>query len=381
MRGSNGFWTILILLHGFTLTAGTINYSFIELEQNFLVGNIDFSDNGRYLVSFAGMVSRVDVETGQVISLDSNVITHLGGASTINGDGGRVAFNGRHITNAMDGIFVYDFNSSELIPLVESNTASFIVPSISGDGNRVLFVSDVDLGNNSDGSQEMFLADINLNQVFQLTDNAPGPNVITHYPSGINYDGSKVCFNNDIGGMPPGLYLWEEGGLRMLTDKTADDPAMSQDGTAIVFSSVNPETGFHDLYIYDLLTDTLTLLAEAHNFGTHIPEISGDGQWVTVMSTANFSGQNQASTVYVISRQGEVYPLAESLFFLPPRISYNGDRILFWQGDFSGGALILGVRNLTVPLLSNFGLVFFVLILMAAGILLGSRQRRADPSH
>ncbi len=365
---------IALLFLVFAPFAATRNleYALEEIPQNFLLGNIDFSDDGRFLGVFAGTVSRVNVDTGQVDVLDPQVLQHLHDACTINADGSRVAVNGVYYPNTSYGVFVYDFNTAQVIPAIEASSgdSSFVAPSISGNGQRVLFVGRIDLGNNADGSLEIFLADLPSGEVLQLTDTQPGPSVLTHYPSGINFDGSKACFNGDHGGPGPGLFLWEEGqGVRTLTDIEVNDPSMNQEGTAIVFSSRNSQTLYYDIYVYDLTTETLEIVAVGNDFdSTLIPEISGDGRWIVVTSAGNLTGQHFGSTVYVLNRQGGIYPVADSHNVIYPRISHGGERILFWQGELAGGRLFLGSCQELVPVLSPLGLALFSLALMVGAL-------------
>src|SRR5215471_17689808 len=144
-------------------------------------------------------------------------------------------------------------------------------PSISGDGNHIVFKSSADLtGGNADGTTEIFLCDRASAAFTQITNTTRG----FTFGGSINEDGSLVTldFSADLTGGNPDLsaeiFLYDAAGasLAQVTNATAGFsrfPSISADGTHISFRSLANLTGGNadgnsEIFLYDRTTANLT---------------------------------------------------------------------------------------------------------------------------
>jgi len=119
------------------------------------------------------------------------------------------------------------------------NTAGDHFPSISGDGSKIAFYSDVD------GDREIFVVNSDGSGLLQLTSNTASD----QFPS-ISGDGSKIAFYSNVDGDYEIFVINSDGtGLLQLTSNTAWDghPSISGDGSKIAFFS-NVD-GDHEIFV------------------------------------------------------------------------------------------------------------------------------------
>jgi Tol biopolymer transport system component len=110
-----------------------------------------------------------------------------------------------------------------------TNTATDGAPSISGDGSKIAFESDLD------GDNEIFVVNSDGSGLTKLTSNT----ATDWYPC-ISGDGSKIAFQSDVDGDNEIFVVNSDGtGLTQLTHNTAadDSPSISGDGSKIAFQS------------------------------------------------------------------------------------------------------------------------------------------------
>jgi Tol biopolymer transport system component len=250
---------------------------------------------------------------------------------TINQDGSLVAFRSSldiiHGQNA-DGnpeIFLYDTKTKSLAQLTHTpppviNTG----PSLSGDGERLVLLSSVDLspGENREGKTEIFLFEKKTGKFTQLThipsslsgkENVPP---VVHSSAVISRDGTKVVIastadlvkgeNND-GGSQFFIYDLTKKNITQLTHMKGNPgtmshqhgpPALNDKATRLAFLSMSGldhsdhEEGQPAIFLLDLSTQSITPLVKAPNCLLHNPTMNGDGTKVAFSSTCDFIGEN-----------------------------------------------------------------------------------------
>ena len=164
---------------------------------------------------------------------------------------------------------------------------NFMLPHLSRDGSRVVFASAANLtGQNADHSWEVFLYDVPSSTLSQIT-SSPTSNAGNDVPS-ISGDGSRIVYRRMVAA-PPNAYLdiWlydVAAGTHTLISQPAN-PAfalsaqISADGTKVVIEQANV-----GIRLYDVVALTNTPVA----IGGFNPSISGDGRYITVEA---FGGQ------------------------------------------------------------------------------------------
>ena len=191
-------------------------------------------------------------------------------------------------------------------------------PVMSRDGRYVAFWHSGDLvaGQNTDGSFELFRADLDAGgggAIEQLTSGlAPNP---YHSAPSISDDGSRIAFvlEADIAGQNPDgsweLFLWEAGVFRQLTNwqpamgvgRTLLFPSISGDGQTVVFAG----EGHVDASLPGPVVDEeifrwregvagserLTT-ATSKGDSSFFARVSRDGRRVVFLSLSNFAGTN-----------------------------------------------------------------------------------------
>jgi Tol biopolymer transport system component len=180
-----------------------------------------------------------------------------------------------------------------------------LYPAISSDGTHIAFESNADLtGENGDGNFEIFSHDDISGTLSQVTHTTAGG---SHVPS-ISGDGSRIVFHSSadpIGHNPDGnleIFLFDAatGGLTQVTDATgrdSQDPAISGDGSTIAFESWANLTGKNtdrsrEIFTYDVATGNLTQVTDSFSGQSQGASISADGRRIAFHSNANLIGQN-----------------------------------------------------------------------------------------
>jgi uncharacterized protein (TIGR03437 family) len=250
----------------------------------------------------------------QQLPVPTNVIgTFIRSASN---DGKRIVFdsindyNGRNV-DSNNEIWVYDVDTRSIIMITDTaflkdpadSTKTILevnnnTPVISGDGTKIVFVSNADLGGttNPDGNYEVFMASIprgaTTATITRLTDTGADfdgetvKQIASNYSPTLNDDGSVVSFLstrktfNAIAGGPAAYAALQEG------------PAGSQtapDGNGELFL-INQTTK-----VYSQVTVTRDIDAKPAftvlGFNAS-PHFSGDGRTLAFVSGFNFPGAN-----------------------------------------------------------------------------------------
>ena len=214
---------------------------------------------------------------------------------SINSDGSRIAFESAEDflnpgggTVGLSNIWIYDTSTMTYTRVTSGTDADrdSTVPSISGDGTRVAFISDADLlneGEIGDNQYEVWLFDTDTMTLTRISTTTAGRG-----PSGgvvISGDGSTIAFHSDlemegesIASNEDEIWIYHVGGksLERLTYSTPDDgtrtstnPALSWDGSRVTFQNhsdflnqgipVNAE----EIWMYDYATDSFNRVTDS----------------------------------------------------------------------------------------------------------------------
>jgi uncharacterized protein (TIGR03437 family) len=270
--------------------------------------------------SHAQQSTSTDEISLRLLPVPTNVIgTSVRGASN---DGKRLVFdsindyNGNNVDSNTE-IYVYDVDTHSTIQI--TNTANIpdpsdstktlasinnVTPAISGDGTKIVFVSNAALGNtvNDDYNYEVYVADLPRGAtqatITRITDTGKNNDsevikqIFNNYAPGINDDGSIVTFLstrrafNAITGGPQAFTALKEGPNGNQSDPTKlTDP----DGNGEVF-------------IYSSATKTYTQVTASRDVDATsgftvkgfnaAPIPSGDGRSVVFLSGFNYPGAN-----------------------------------------------------------------------------------------
>jgi Tol biopolymer transport system component/PKD repeat protein len=185
--------------------------------------------------------------------------------ASISDDGSKITFSSD--VDGDDEIFVVNSDGSGLTQLTY-NTAYDWEPSISGDGSKIVFVSDVD------GDYEIFVVNSDGSGLTQLTYNT----INDIYPT-ISDDGSKIAFQGDYN-----IFLINSDGtgLTQLTGSQWDfEPFISGDKSKIAYYSL--VDGDREIFVVN--SDGTGLTQLTHNTESdYTPSISDDGSKIAFYS-------------------------------------------------------------------------------------------------
>ncbi len=260
----------------------------------------------------------------QLLPVPPNVIgTFVKGVSN---DGKRIVFdsindyNGRNV-DSNNEIWVYDVDTRAVIMITDTQdlkdpadtTKTTLrvnneTPVISGDGTKVVFVSNADLGDakNPEGNYELYMADLprgaTTATIRRLTDTgADTPNetvkeIFSNYAPAINDNGSVVAFTstrrtfNPIAGGPAVFTALKEG-------PNNSDP----DGNGELFILDVAGRRYSQATVTRDVDATVNFTVRGFNGQPHL---SGDGRTLAFISGFNFAGANANKNT---DFNGEIY--------------------------------------------------------------------------
>ncbi|MFN2134187.1 MAG: FG-GAP-like repeat-containing protein [Anaerolineae bacterium] len=187
-----------------------------------------------------------DITYTQVTSTSGSILGGFNLWPSLDGESQHIAFfSDRDLTgrnqDANFEIWRYDLAAGTFLQVTESRECVNLYPSISADGTRVVFASDCDLagGGNTDGNQEIYLAEIGPTGAVSLTQLSTTQNMLNDQPA-ISADGTRAAFVQDanaagdiivydISGATPAPIRTYDGGV-------AAQPSLNADGTYIAFA-------------------------------------------------------------------------------------------------------------------------------------------------
>lgn len=215
---------------------------------------------------------------------------------TISSDGRLVAFSGTSDLIGQNAdhsyeVFLYDSQTGVTSQLTDGIGINSLTPFISGDGSKVAFISNRnEVGQNADGSYEIFLYDLQSSAVTQITNGTIGNQI-----DSIDLSGSAISFyswDNYTGGNSDNnvevfVYNASTNEFKQITSTTGNGflnggSRLDATGTHLMFGSflnlAGGDPGFrYRVFSKDLVTGTLKQISA---IGVEaIPgSISADGQ-------------------------------------------------------------------------------------------------------
>jgi uncharacterized protein (TIGR03437 family) len=241
----------------------------------------------------------------------------------VSNDGKRIVldsfndYNGRNADSNFE-VYVYDVDSRSMIQITDTadikDTSdppktlfriNNTTPAISGDGTKIVFISNADLGGttNEDRNFEIYMASLPRNSTTvtisritdtgKNTDNEAVKEIINNYTPSINDDGSVITFASTrqafkaIDGGPQGFTVSREGPKG---DQTVpDDQKTAPDGNGEIFLYNNSTKSFSQVTASRDVDATSNFIVRGFNSA---PLLSGDGRTMVFISGFNYPGPN-----------------------------------------------------------------------------------------
>lgn len=210
-------------------------------------------------------------------------------------------------------IILFDATSNAFIPVTETINESSMSPSISADGSRIAFASNLyPTGFSRFGNSEIFLFDTHTHEYAQVTNTTSGFNILP----AIGGDGKRIVFRSDAdlaihnADRSWEIFLFDTTSktFTQITDSAGDNAyylgysygtlLINADGSRIVFQSYDDLTGENadrssEIYLYDVDIKAFAQITDIPSGDPHFePSISADGSRVVFVSGANLTGRN-----------------------------------------------------------------------------------------
>ena len=246
----------------------------------------------------------------------------------ISTDGGTVAFYS-HASNLVDGktdangnradVFVHDVATGETVNITDGGDSASYDPAVSADGAWVVYWSHASnlVDGEVDGNgnlPDIFLYDGTTGETINITNGANGPS----YNPQISADGSTVVFHSHATNLVDGE-VDENGGLADIFrydvatgqtssityggDRSSYDPAVSGDGSTVVFwshasnlvASATDANGFSpDIFVHDVASGGTVNVTDGGDAPSYDPVVTSDGTTVAFWSHASNLGDAAA---------------------------------------------------------------------------------------
>ncbi|MEO6987342.1 MAG: DUF4214 domain-containing protein, partial [Aquihabitans sp.] len=209
-------------------------------------------------------------------------------------------------TNGQPDIFRWDRDTGQTIRITNGNGASGI-PSISGDGHAVAFLSEASNLVTGDTNNKMDVFRWTMaDGIVGITHNAGTGNTKANGDSDwptISADGSTIAFvskatnlvANDTNGHSD-LFVHRGGSIKAVTKgnmATDERPSLSADGQVVVFASpasnlvANDTNNSFDIFRHHLQQGTVSVTYGAGNGDSKAPSVSASGNEIAFESTAS----------------------------------------------------------------------------------------------
>ncbi len=273
-----------------------------------------------FIIAVFGTIAALNRTTAQqtvtdevsiaLLPVTPNVIgTQIRGASN---DGKRIVFdsindyNGKNVDSNRD-IWVYDVDSRSIIQITDTadlkedttdvnkvtTTINNETPAISGDGTKIVFVSNADLGGtkNEDRNYEVFVADLPRNSttptIKRITDTGKDTDtefvkeIFSNYTPTINDDGSVIAFVSTRQN-----FKAVDGGAQAFTALKEGPTNDNPDGNGEIFVYNSNTKRFSQATATRDVDATVNFVVRGFNIN---PYLSGNGQTLAFVSGFNFT--------------------------------------------------------------------------------------------
>src|SRR5438093_5364790 len=318
---------------------------------------------------------RVEAMTPPGIFSDSPSISADGQGVVFLGDGDLIP--GQNPDRVLQ-LFLYDARDHRYTQLTHFRSATenrtILKPQLSGNGDSVVLTSDADLvpGQNTDGSEEVFVFDLRSNRVIQITHTTPPAR---HHWSVISHDGQTVLFVENLKpqftGGSTNLYAWtrQTGEIRLQIDShigvmagVFESLVLAGQGHRAAFVSrmdflgENPDLNF-EVYTVDIPSGTLRQVTHSSTCLNLLPTLSTDGRWLVFVSNCEFDALNDDGSGNLFATRldtGEVVPLTQTgtglVGFEPLTMDLSGQTVAYAVGGNLPGRVMRSPQVFTANL-------------------------------
>jgi len=265
------------------------------------------------LKSSTAQTTTTDEVSIALLPVPTNVIgTQVRGVSN---DGKRIVFdsindyNGRNVDSNRE-IWVYDVDTRSIIQITDTAdikdpadatktiaTITSETPAISGDGTKIVFVSNASLGGatNDDYNYEVYLADLPRNAttatIKRITDTGKDSDtefvqgIFSNYSPTISDDGSVISFVSTRR-----TFKAITGGAQAFTaSKEGPNNNIDPDGNGEIFLYRTGTNSYSQVTISRDVDATVNFVVKGFNSN---PYLSGNGQRLVFLSGFNYAGAN-----------------------------------------------------------------------------------------
>ncbi len=253
--------------------------------------------------------------TDEVALFPLPVPTNVIGTSTrgTSNDGQRIVFDSINDYNGNNKdsnteIWVYDVNTRSIIQITDTPAdvkdpadankvlyrLNSVSPAISGDGTKIVFVSNASFGDfkNDDGNYEIYLADLPRGAtsatITRITDTGPNfenefvREIFTNYEPTINDDGSQIGFVSTRQ-----VFNQIPGGAATFTASKEGPNNSDPDGNAEIFLYSATQRQYSQVTVSRDVDATVNFQVKGFNSN---PYLSGDGRTLAFLSGFNYPG-------------------------------------------------------------------------------------------
>jgi len=250
-------------------------------------------------------------------------------SGAIHGNGTMSELAQMESTNVLDQL-------SESLDQLDQNLSdpSYLEPSWSPDGSKIVFSSDMDgqMGSN------IYVMDSDGTNITRLTTTNES---LEGFPSWSS-DGSKILFSSDMDGqMGYNIYIMDSDGTNITRLTTTNEsldvsPSWSPDGSKIVFSSDMDGQMGSNIYVMDSDGTNITRITTTNESLDGFPSWSSDGS--KILFSSDMDGLRRGYNIYVMNSDGtnitRITTTNESLD-VSPSWSPDGSKIVF-SSDMDG---------------------------------------------
>ena len=296
-----------------------------------------------FFAAYAPATSRYEISK---VKTDATGLTQLTSSGTadlntpvVAGGGGRVVFAGTvQTTSSLDGsgrLEVMTGSGTNRLQLMATTAQEIAAARITRDGTRIVFMSDMDpFGTNSDGGYE----------IFRMQTDGTGLVQVTNIPSGsasspsITADGNTIVFDSgaDIAGQNPfGTHeifrINADGtGVQRLTSSSYSfDAVISANGSVVVYDSLT--SGLINVGVVN--ADGTGQLDLTSDGGSWQVSVDDTGTWIALQSVGNLTGDSpNVAQVYRMRTDGtglQRVSADPTRNAISPEISGTGTRIVY----------------------------------------------------